>query len=520
MKKIFAITVLGLAAVAASAQNMYDGLIYSDINYYGTARSMALGNAMTALGGDLGSVGINPAGSAVAGYSQFTITPNLSIGSVTASYAPVAMTDFTAENNDSRTRFTLPNLGFVLDYSTGNRYGLKSFSFGVITNSTNVFADRMSVSGTNTVSSMLGAVAAGCEGIHSTDLGSYDRGYAWSDVLAYQSGMIATYLPDDDTKYIGTTELIYDNGDIGIGGPVRQSYFKQHSGSKNDLIMNFGMNFSDKFYAGINVGVPYLSYNESINQLEEAQDPSDFAMDFDGTPTAFLAARQRYSLELDGTGIYAKIGVIWLPVEGLRIGAAIQTPTLMTITERWKWDGICQLQGMKDELYETPDGEFTYNLRTPAVFNVGAAYTIGSFGLISADFERSNSRRMKFMDYDSAYGGNDDWYEVNNEIWNYAGATNSIRVGAEAKVLPDFSLRAGYNYKNYSCPDYTDVTNSFSFGVGYSSHGSFFADAAVRSTIFPESWYYPYDDYLATRSAEVRVVKNMFDMVLTLGWRF
>lgn len=520
MKKIFAITLLGLAAAAANAQNMYDGLIYSDINYYGTARSMALGNAMTALGGDLGSIGINPAGSAVAGYSQFTITPNLSIGATTASYAPVAHGSFTSVNNDSRARFTLPNLGFVLDYSTGNNYGFKSFSFGVLTTSTNVFADRMSVSGINSSTTMMGAIAAGCEGISSSLLDDYNSGCSWADVLAYKSGMIATYNPDNDASYVGSSELIYDNGEIGIGGPLRQSYLKQHSGSKNDLVMNFGANFSDRFYAGVNIGIPYLSYTESINQLEEAQDPDDFAMDFDGTPTAFLAARQRYSIDVNGTGIYAKLGFIWLPVDGLRIGAAVQTPTLMTLTERWRWDAICQFQGFKDELYKTPEGEYTYNLRTPAIFNIGAAYTIGNVGLVSVDFERSNSRRMKFMDYEPEYAGNDEWAEVNTEIWNYAGATNNVRVGAEAKVLPEFSLRAGYSFKSYSCPDYTDVTNAFSFGVGYSSRGSFFADAAVRSTLYPESWYYPYDDYLETRSAEVNVKKNILDIVLTVGWRF
>jgi hypothetical protein len=48
---------------------MYDGLTFSQNNYYGTARSIGMGNAMTAVGGDLGSIGINPAGSAVYNFS-------------------------------------------------------------------------------------------------------------------------------------------------------------------------------------------------------------------------------------------------------------------------------------------------------------------------------------------------------------------------------------------------------------------------------------------------------------------
>ena len=60
MKKILAISVFCLAALSAGAQTMYDAINYADYNYYGTARSAALGNAMTAVGGDLGSVGIRP----------------------------------------------------------------------------------------------------------------------------------------------------------------------------------------------------------------------------------------------------------------------------------------------------------------------------------------------------------------------------------------------------------------------------------------------------------------------------
>ena len=85
MKKIFAIAALLAATVGAGAQNMYDAITYSQNHYFGTARSMSMGNAVTALGGDLGSIGINPAGGAVAGYGQFAITPGLSISSVAAS---------------------------------------------------------------------------------------------------------------------------------------------------------------------------------------------------------------------------------------------------------------------------------------------------------------------------------------------------------------------------------------------------------------------------------------------------
>ena len=74
MKKTVISLLLGLSAAFGYAQTAYDALLFSENDYEGTARSVAMGNAFTALGGDLGSIGINPAGSAVAGYSQFTLS--------------------------------------------------------------------------------------------------------------------------------------------------------------------------------------------------------------------------------------------------------------------------------------------------------------------------------------------------------------------------------------------------------------------------------------------------------------
>ena len=54
-----------MAPFALAGQNAWDAMRYSQVNYQGTARSLALGNAVTALGGDFGSITLNPAASAV-----------------------------------------------------------------------------------------------------------------------------------------------------------------------------------------------------------------------------------------------------------------------------------------------------------------------------------------------------------------------------------------------------------------------------------------------------------------------
>ena len=73
MKKVFAF-IIGLSCLGLNAQNINDVLRYSTEDLQGTARFQAMGGAFGALGGDLSAINVNPAGSAVFNYSQFTVT--------------------------------------------------------------------------------------------------------------------------------------------------------------------------------------------------------------------------------------------------------------------------------------------------------------------------------------------------------------------------------------------------------------------------------------------------------------
>ena len=111
MKKTAITLMLMASAALCHAQNAYDALAFSENNYEGTARTVAMGNAFTALGGDLGAVTINPAGSAVAGYSQFSITPALTFSTNTAQgvspFDDGSLPYFEKAMKSSRTRFNI-----------------------------------------------------------------------------------------------------------------------------------------------------------------------------------------------------------------------------------------------------------------------------------------------------------------------------------------------------------------------------------------------------------------------------
>ena len=64
MKKIITFALGATLAFSATAQTWQDALLFSENNYSGTARGVGMGNALTAIGGDTGSLVFNPAGSA------------------------------------------------------------------------------------------------------------------------------------------------------------------------------------------------------------------------------------------------------------------------------------------------------------------------------------------------------------------------------------------------------------------------------------------------------------------------
>ena len=75
IKIVLAITLCTFASSSIWAQNIWDAYKFSQQLNEGTARSVAMGNASVALGGDIGAVSINPASSGVYRFNEFIITP-------------------------------------------------------------------------------------------------------------------------------------------------------------------------------------------------------------------------------------------------------------------------------------------------------------------------------------------------------------------------------------------------------------------------------------------------------------
>lgn len=548
MKKT-AITLL-LAGITASAgaQTMYDALNYSKSDYAGTARTVAMGNAFTALGGDLGAVTINPAGSAVARYSQVTVTPgvNISVNSATGTEASYG---FEKNLRTSMARFTMPNFGFTINFDTHRTSGLKNWTLGFVANQTANWQDDLVAGGSNTRTSLAGSLASFANGYDVSAL-SADNAYDmipvsdWRAIAALQSRVIGL-TPDTNIsdEYLGVTEnwSLVDNGDgtqhyeFGLGGAIDQTFGRRTLGNRYDYVINLGGNISDVVFIGANLGITSMRYSHEYYIRETAQDSDLFQ-------TQFNSLTYNYGYDASGVGVYGKFGIIAVPVNGLRIGAAIQTPTSTTITETWRLSAeqTSYAEDYQSGSADSPEGEYTYRLISPFRFNVGAAYTFGSIGLVSVDYEMCNYKSMKFRETDT--NDNSGFDTVNSDIRSNMGASHEVRAGVEIKPIPSLAIRAGYNFSTPAIPEDIEYENQYlwertegnthsaSFGLGYSSKGSFFADAAVRMTKYADTYIYPYDYYyldgdqpMVDTSMPTPVIlsrRTLWNVLLTIGFRF
>ena len=246
MKKFSLIAIIMLAAsVAAGAQGMEDALRYSEQFYVGSARTMAMGNAFTALGGDLGALGINPASSALYNCCEFAVTGGFSWNNTKGT---LNGTEDIYSESVRRTKFTLPNMNVVFSLPTGRDYGLVNYTFGFGYNKTSNFNSRTFFHGYDGATSLLGNIAAGLEGVENTALtaeDAFDVGYCTNqEILAYDAFLVNPY-HGMSNSYIGATENEWTDG-LGVEHPLYKSYDRTTSGGIYDMQFNFGMNFNDR----------------------------------------------------------------------------------------------------------------------------------------------------------------------------------------------------------------------------------------------------------------------------------
>jgi hypothetical protein len=511
MKAVFLFVFFYFAISFSFGQNPDDALRYSYLTQPGgTARNQATGGAGGSLGGEFSSLFINPAGLGFYKTGDFVITPSLSFKKSNADYLGTSKS--ATDNN-----FNLGATGFVIGGPTRSQ-SVKSIAFGLGVNRVADFNNHVYYKGTNKNSSYSEKYLEQLVNDNVTDpnkAASYDP---YGASLAFNTYLIDTLQGADGslngyrTQANPSTGLIQENTINTTGGIT-------------DLSLGMGVNLQDKWYFGGTISVPFLNYNRKAYYKE-----SDATSDPNNNFNYFEANE---SLQTKGVGINAKLGLIFKPVEEIRLGLAFHSPTVYELTDEYTAEVLTDLEGYggagvkKQSSTDLTNGqplESKYNLTTPwrAIFS--ASYLFGAGmedvqkqqGFITADLEYVNYKAASFHDVNNDQNAADYYNNLNKTIDNIFKNTINARLGGELKLNTFMVRLGGAYYGNPYQSESADVVK-VTGGIGYRNKGIFLDLAYVYS--MTKDVNYPY--LLQDKANSPAFQKNNGgNIVATLGFKF
>lgn len=513
---------IGLAP-SVFGQSSLDALRYSNTGVYSTARSMGMAGAFSAVGADFSATTLNPAGLALYRRSDLMFTPTLRIIANDGSYLG-------SSNSGSKANFGFTNIGYVASAPV-NRWnsdsrareestsGLKSYSFSIGYNQIANFHRRNSFDAFNGSSSITDFFAGlangdsylGVDGQDNTSL----AGMAWGAGLIDTSGV--------DGNWIGAAP----------GGMVRQQLNQEETGRINDWNIGLAGNFGDKIYAGVSLGIRGLRYSSDFSYAETDINDVHNTYANDSTPINSVTYTDIYGVR--GSGFNLNIGVIARPLDFLRVGLAIQTPTWYSMSDEYVTEITSTFDG--DPLtygLQPLSGVYTYNFASPFRVTLGAMGLIGKKGFISADFEYLDYSTGKFS---SDVSPSSSFFYAftgeNQDIRQQFTTAYNIRLGGEYRMGPGrFRLGYGYNgavlneeyleyvdYETGNLQNLAGIRQIISGGVGLKQKNYYLDLAYVREYNTERKLMYTVQD-VSAYSPEVinRITTNLFSM--TIGFTF
>jgi len=450
MKKIFFIAITLVSCTLLNAQNVVVGdvLRTSQNIYSGSARFTAMGGAMGALGGDLSAVTINPGGLGVYRSGEFSFTPVLRFSDYQTIYSHNKPYDYLqyelpeGQFSDFGYALKLNQIGFVSGFTRNKDEGWVSVNFSLAYNNLADFYQSGNA--------------------QFDDISYTYLDIAYDDVDFENNVDFSNKLYDVGVIYRGEDGLL--NSTIPFGVPISQNITRNYktSGRLGEYTMAVGGNYSHILYVGGSIGIQVMDYKMKHSYSE--YDNYDFPFD----------ELQYYEeFTLNGVGVNAKLGAIVRPLPWLRVGGAIHTPTLFSLSDNYYYDVSSYFDDNSGTTI-SDESTFDYNLITPYRLVGSLGFQFGKLGLLAVDYEYVDYMKAKVeFDHPSFEAYERD---VNNFINADLRQAHNVRTGAEYRITKGVALRGGYSF--YGSGFNTDVQKTdyhiVSGGLGFRSDNMYF----------------------------------------------
>lgn len=497
MKKIvFLVTAIALSFYSY-AQNEADALRYSMSQFGSTARSMSLGGAMGALGGDFSSLATNPGGLGVYKKSEFTLSPGLFAKTTDAVY-------LNQGGSDTKYNFNFGNAGAVFSYDRGATKMVRNWNFGIGYNRVMNFHERSAYQGSNIRNSMLDAYAFQANGTTPSNLSS---NFPFDANLAYQ-----TYLIDTNTTLFGDSST-YATVIPFAGSLQRRS--ATGKGSTGEIDISLGGNIDEHLFFGFTLGLTSLRYVEEVvyEEVDEKDTINSSASGLD-----FKSFKLNQDLTTEGAGVNFKFGLIWKPIYWFRFGAAVHSPTYYYVmNDNYSSFLRSNFANGTSYTWSSPVGNFDYHLTTPFKAMGSIAFVIADLGLITGEYE--------MLDYSDAKLNSTSYkfFEENQAIRDKFELAHNFKVGTEWKYQ-NYSIRGGFAQygspfkTGFNDPKYDLSRQVYSGGLGFRNE-NYFIDLGYAHTA-SGSFHRPYSLVSGELVEGAGLESKSNNFVITVGARF
>ena len=511
MKRLYiSVAVLSLCGMSAMAQETYENTRLVDNDLNGTARYVGMGGAMEALGADVSTMSTNPAGVGLFRKSK-----------VDLSFGLVSQQDATKFNSLGKTNASFDQIGFVYVLNKTSNSG---FNIGFNYHKSRNFDQILGAA--NTLNN------------------------ASQNKLTYQKFRNKVFTDKKSMTYNQIDGLYMDNllynknaGKYYNYPATGYLYNEENMGYIGEYDVSLSGNINNRIYLGMTIGLHDVHYRNH----------SEYTENFVANADKISGLTLNDNREITGTGYDVKFGAIFRPFDAnaFRVGVYMNTPTWYDLT-------TSNYSTMTDGTTSVPTHEsYDFRVDTPWKFGLSLGHTINNVVALGATYEYADYSAMSTRIKDGGYY--DNWYGTYYESSHKDKAMNAhtqetlkgihtLKLGAEFKVTPEWSVRLGYNYlsalfnengaKNgtiaspgsYYASSTSFVnwkaTNRITCGVGY-AHKNFNVDLAYQYSAqngeyFPFANYYEgktpsNEDNIATAT---KVNNKRHQLLLTLGYRF
>lgn len=500
----------GMAFVAAEsvrAQGSEELLLFSRQNFgLSSARSAGMGGAFTSLGADAATMSINPAGMAMYGSGEVSVSPGLRISGRTADYSGPGGS---ISNKLSKTKGNVGSFSMV--------YAGNNFAVGFGMNRLADFNGRSHAVGYGEGFSIGDMFVEQLYGVSSSTIGApekdiykafYDYPPAmWGAIMGYQTALLDPVPGSNPQAY--TMANMIQNGTL-----LYPDWDRRTTGAINEYAISGGYNFSDIVYLGATLGIQDIYYNRFDTYSEFASTGNV------GLESMFYDQ----NLRMSGAGVNIKVGATVRPVPWLRVGVAYHSPTWINMSEEYDADMTTyythELDGYRYGYSDTPILRNEYNLRTPSRLLAGISATIGTVGIVSVDYERTWYQHMKYT--------SDGYADVNETIGALYAPTNIVRAGVEFQPVRSLFLRAGYGYSSsaYKGSEFKQYGEyqQYSGGIGYRNRAvsvdlAYVYGSAKQMPYKPFDYTAP-DDYQVSTDGTIYTKDKNHNVILTVAFKF